>query len=288
MSVRIVAVILSLAWICQPLAFGQVAGSGAQQAIQETDGRAGSAAAVVLNEKLESFDERAVELRWGQGGWQLWAGPVFLKDFGKKEQDARNVLNVMRELHLDARGRLGAPQAVAEYWLSAGQPPRAAPEGAHTLAFDATSLSVVQAEGQWLLRDRRRALLSFGANESEARRALAVFEHYHFDRFGYIGEPTPCFMYFLSSSDQMQREQVGSQPSRLPDSFAKTAKPIHVVNNGPKQPDPKSGEIDPRTSSQLLPPGRQLIRVSDIPGQASVPDQVPFNWQGASTSSSRR
>ena len=281
MSVRIVAGILSLAWICQPLAYCQTAGSGAQQTVQGTDDQAGSAGTIALNEKLDSFDERAVELRWGQGGWQLWAGTVFLKDFGKKEQDARNVLNVMRELHLDTRGRLGAPQAVAEYWLSGGQPPRAAPQGAHTLAFDASSLSVVQVEGQWMLRERRRALLSFGANEAEARRALAVFEHYHFDRFGYIGEPTPCFMYFLSSSDQLHKGEISSEPSRLPDSFAKTAKPIHVVTTGAKPLDSKHGEIDPKVSSQLLPPGRQLIRVSDIPGQASVPDQVPFNWQGA-------
>jgi hypothetical protein len=229
-------------------------------------------------EKLESFDENTLELRLGQDGWQLWAGLKILKDFGKKEQDARTVLKLIRELHLDSRGRLGAPHAVAEYWLSKGAPPQAAPQGARTLSFDPMSLSVEQVSGQWLLRDRLRALITFGNNEAEARRALAVLAYYHFDRVGYVGEPTPTFMYFLARNDAMQRsESVAHQALRA---LPGDAKPIHIVN-GAKAADPKRNDIDPRKNSPLLPPGRQLIQVSSVPGQANMPDRQPFNWQKA-------
>ncbi len=148
-----------------------------------------------------------------------------------------------------------------------------------TLAFDPSSLSVVQVDGQWMLRERRRTLLAFGANEAEARRALEVFEHYRFDRVAFVGAPTPCFMYFLSGGDEMQEKR--SRPAELQESLKDAAKPIHVVKAGAKPTDPKWSGIDPRAGSQLLPPGRQLIQVSSLPGQTVVPGQVPFNWQRA-------
>lgn len=278
---RVAVVILSLVCMGQPIALGQIAGYEAQHPSSEQAVQPGSAGAITLVERLDSFDEGMAELRWSQGDWQLWAGSVPVKDFGKNEQEAQTVLHLIRALHLDTRGRLGAPQAIAEYWLSAGKPPSAAPDGARTLAFDPSSLSVVQVNGQWMLRERRRTLLSFGANEAEARRALVVFEHYHFDRVAYVGEPTPSFMYFLTSSEDMQKKQAPHVPAELQESLKNAAKPIHVANGGAKPSDPKQSGIDPRAGSQLLPPGRQLIQVSNYPGQKILPDQIPFNWQGA-------
>jgi hypothetical protein len=70
-------------------------------------------------------------------------------------------------------------------------------------------------------------------------------------------------------------------PAELQESLKNAAKPIHVVKAGAKPSDPKRSEIDPRVGSQLLPPGRQLIQISNYPGQKILPNQVPFNWQGA-------
>jgi hypothetical protein len=226
-------------------------------------------------EKLEAIDANSLELRLVQGGWQLWAGQTILKDFGRKEKDARAVLNLIRALHLDVRGRLGAPHAVAEYWLAGGRPPQSAPSGARTVGFDADSLSVQQINDQWMLRDQSRALLSFANNEAEARRALAVFKHHHFDRVGYVGEPVPTFMYFLATSGSMQSADAGTSidPTRMAERGTR----------GLQNPDhPRSlREIDPRKGSQLLPPGRQLIQVTSLPGQANLPDRLPFNFQKA-------
>jgi hypothetical protein len=280
MALRIAVFLLSVAWISQTTAFGQTTGPDAPPAaLDQTLVRA--AAPMAVAENLQQFDEHAIEVRWASGDWQLWAGTVFLKDFGKKEQEARTAMHLIRELHLNARGRLGTPQAVAEYWLSDGQPPQVAPEGARTLAFDPESLSVIESEGQWLLRDRRRALLTFGNNEAEARRALAVFNRYRFDRVSFVGDPTPSFMYFLGSNGDLQTKFAAQQSAETEGLTRGAAKPVHVVKGGVKPADPKRADIDPREKSTLLPPGRQLIQVTSIPGQANVPDRMPFNWQRA-------
>ena len=60
------------------------------------------------------FDEHGIEVRLAGGSWQLWAGTVFLKDFGKKEQEAHSAMHLIRELHLNARGCLGAIRAALQ------------------------------------------------------------------------------------------------------------------------------------------------------------------------------
>src|SRR6267142_6737191 len=101
MVLRLAAFCLSLAMIGQAIALGQTTSNLTQRPPQEMAGQPGTAGAIALVEKLQSFDEQAIEIRWGQGGWQLWAGSVFLKDFGKKEQDARISMHLIRDLHLD-------------------------------------------------------------------------------------------------------------------------------------------------------------------------------------------
>ncbi len=280
MRSRIAVALLTVTFWTAPFALAQDSGSTSQILLLGGASAAVPGEPAAPQERLETFDERALELQWGQGGWQLWAGKVILKDFGRNEQDGRTVLNLIRELHLDTRGRLGAPHAVAEYWLSGGMPPRVAPNGARTLAFDAGSLAVQQVNSQWMLRDRSRALLAFGNNEAEARRALAVFQHYHFDHVGYVGDPIPTFMYFLSSTDVMERSEASAARSTHAGSQMHDASGNGASATGSHR-DPKQKEIDPRKGTQLLPPGRQLIQVSSLPGQANLPDRLPFNYQKA-------
>lgn len=278
---RMAITLLSLAWICQSVVQGQTSSDPVPPTPLNPAVLAAPVKVLEPIEKLQRFDEQAVEIRWGPSGWQLWSGTVFLKDFARKEEDARTALHLVRELHLNARGRLGAPQAVAEYWLSNGRPPTAAPQGFRTLAFDPTTLSVVQVEGQWMLRELKRVLLSFGNNEAEARRALAVFERHHFDRVCFIGEPTPSFMYFLSSAEEHEKQFVAEDGSTSPESSTHSTKAVHIVKTGANPADPKRSAIDPKVGSPLLPPGRQLLQVTNIPGQVNLPDRIPFGWQHA-------
>jgi hypothetical protein len=88
-------------------------------------------------------------------------------------------------------------------------------------------------------------------------------------------------MYFLSSNEDL-KTPFSAQLTAVSEGLTKDApKPIHVAKAGVKPSDAIHADIDPRLESRLLPPGRQLIPVTSIPGQAVLPDRVPINWQKA-------
>ena len=144
-----------------------------------------------LKESLVSFDYRLAELEWRDGRWQLRAGGVWLKDFGGHERDARDALNLIRELHLNQHGTVGTLRPVIEYWLSDGHAPTTATPAARAIAFDREKLTVQQMLEQWCVCEGRRALFAFGGHEDQARQALAIIQHYGFDAVAYVGRPAP-------------------------------------------------------------------------------------------------
>src|SRR5690242_18015177 len=77
----------------------------------------------VQAEKLTTFDYRAADVHWIDGRWQLHAGGVLIKDFGHREQDAREALRILRNLRLTQHGTIGTPRPIMEYWLASGQAP---------------------------------------------------------------------------------------------------------------------------------------------------------------------
>src|SRR5207248_3088661 len=99
-------------------------------------------------ENLMTFDPRLAELHWVDNRWQLEAGGVFLKDFGRRENEARQVLHLVRELRLTERGTVGTPQPVMEYWLANGQAPQGSLPGLRLLPLDLASLHVEPIQGQ--------------------------------------------------------------------------------------------------------------------------------------------
>src|SRR5262245_58426339 len=88
-----------------------------------------SQSAPVLRENLTAFDYRSAEVEWQDGRWQIRAGSVWLKDFGRQERDAREALNVIRDLRLTQYGTVGAARPVIEYWLADGRAPAAGVSG---------------------------------------------------------------------------------------------------------------------------------------------------------------
>jgi hypothetical protein len=72
-----------------------------------------------------------VTLKRVHGGWQLWSGHKVLRDFGEREQDARDALRVYRDLRPTEWVTIGSPRPVVEYGLVDGRPPlTAGPSGA--------------------------------------------------------------------------------------------------------------------------------------------------------------
>jgi hypothetical protein len=174
-------------------------------------------------EQLTTFDGQAARLEWVNNRWQILANGLVLKDFGRRDAEARQALRLIQELGLTQRGTVGRPAPVMEYWLASGQGPQGLTTGLRRLPLDLASLRVEQVQAQWCLRDDQRVLFNFGRYPGEARRALAILRKYHFTQVGLIGQATPSMMIFLSGSeDDATGGPTSLTPSRIHKASSRT------------------------------------------------------------------
>src|SRR5438034_1169875 len=136
-------------------------------------------------ENIQSFDARSVDVQWIDNRWQMVAAGKVIKEFGRKEMEAREALRIVRELRLNQIGTIGTPRPVMEYWLSNGQAPNGFVPGLKTVSLETENLRVEQTQGQWWLRDNRRFLFTFGSHADEAHQALAIIRRYGFRQIGF-------------------------------------------------------------------------------------------------------
>lgn len=145
-----------------------------------------------------TFDTNIAELKWQDNRWGLWAGNVYLKDFGRYETEGREVLRLVRELRLNALATIGTPRPIMEYWLSNNEAPRGPIAGLRTLPIDQASLRAEQVQGQWVVRDGQRILFNFGSQGDAARQAAGAIQQYGFTQVGYVGQVSPVMLVFLA------------------------------------------------------------------------------------------
>jgi len=216
----------------------------------------GSAPAWPL-ENTVAFDPSQAELRWQDNRWQLVAGTTFLKDFGRYETEGRNVLRVVRELHLNTLTTLGSPRPIMEYWLANGEAPHGNVAGLHTLPLDVATLSAEQVQGQWCVHDGSRILFNFGQQGDACRQALAAIQRYGFNEVGYVGQVAPVLLVFLANAPApapvapvTQVNNVAQNPNRFPDLHF----PRLFSNSGqdPKSAAPQQPAAMPAVPSQPL------------------------------------
>ena len=91
-------------------------------------------------ESIIAFTPESLQLRWSQSRWQLMAGDVLLKDFGRQEALARRTLLLLRELRINQYGTVGQPKPVLEYWLTDGLAPQGNPTALRAGPLDQGSL----------------------------------------------------------------------------------------------------------------------------------------------------
>ncbi len=151
---------------------------------------------------LRTFDPLKTDIKHVDNRWVVLAEGAVLKEFGAREADAREALQVIRALKLNQYGTVGTPP-VMEYWLSDGHAPYTAEQGLRLVPLDLNTLQVDRGDGQWRLRDGRRLLFTFGNKPYEAYLALDIIRHYGFTHLGHVGQFVPSMVYFLGSrSDQ--------------------------------------------------------------------------------------
>jgi hypothetical protein len=260
---------------------------------------AGTAVAPELNEHLLSFDPWRAEVAWESQRWQLVAGGVPLKDFGRREAEARQALRLVRDLGLNQYGTVGGPAPVMEYWLIDGRAPHGPVSGLRSISLDLAHLKVEQAGSAWCLCDGPRALFKFGLRPEEARRAEAVVRKYGFNRLVLVGQAMPSMLVFLAdetaTTAQAARRSPPAHAAGRKDAGPGTALTTTAKYYGadvgslvtPAVPPLRAGphpEPGPRTpfesgSAREFPRGRQM-GVTKPPREIErMADCVAFDWR---------
>jgi hypothetical protein len=261
-----------------------------------------SAETTEIAEHLLSFDPLTVNLRWEERRWLLVAGDRILKDFGRRENEARQALRLIQELHLNQYGTVGSPSPIMEYWLADGQAPQGLTPGLRHLSLDVPTLRVERIQSQWCLRDARTIFFNFGFHGDEAARALAVIQQYGFTDIVVIGPAQPAMLVFLAPTN-------GATPSAR----ATPASRVHKTAYQPEGSEREKGRINANPGAGLgaivtpaLPPlsaaghsphgprlafGREKLpdgkhsaaRFGNsgppLPGWEEQVECVPFNWR---------
>lgn len=244
------------------------------------------------------FDPAKVQVEWSNRRWLLVHEGEMLKDFGAREQEARQALRIIQEFGLNQYVVIGTPTPVMEYWLVDGKAPQGTVRsGMRALPLEPGTLRVEQMNGQWCVRDRSRVLFTFGAHREEAQQALAVLQHYRFDQIGLVGQP-PSMYVFLSRNPDHGVTLAGTTGSRTmtPPRFSRLAKNADGTPKFEKAKSPSTATGLEGLSTPVVPalarnstgdrsgiaskPFQWRERMSG--GQAEEPkaqDRIPFDWR---------
>lgn len=221
-------------------------------------------------EQLHRLDPGRAEVRWSGASWQLWAGEVCLKDFGRHERDAQQAMRIVRELGVTQRGTVGSPHAIMEYWLVQGRAPDRPVEGFRTNFFDPASLRVVSLGAEWCVRDASQILFTFGSHAEEARQALAIIQHYQFNEIGYVGLPAPTMIVFLA----LPRQSASSGSAN------DSQDPHSSPRSGRAEVERQMLAALNRPGTAVLPGARQLSVPMPTPAGAAGPgERIPIDWR---------
>jgi hypothetical protein len=248
-----------------------------------------------LSESLTSIHPQAIDLQWQDYRWQLVDGEKPVKDFGRREMEAKTALYLIRELGLTQHGSIGSPQPVMEYWLADGHAPVGPVRGLRTRPIDLATLRVEEAQKQWMVRDTYQVLFNFGTHEDDARQAAAVLRKYRFSQIGAIGQGTPVMLVFLSSPEKIGATEPTLRTTRMTSNVhvdAPTTDANEVIGPDGFPVLQRKSPLHPRESmskdentlhapvASTAPQGRQLSPPNQLlPDMEALVECVPFDWR---------
>lgn len=142
-----------------------------------------------------AFDPGKAKVEQIRGTWKITVGSMWMLDFGAKEAEARTALAIIQRLKLDKQCFVGRPDPSFEYFLAGGKGPTGNVPGEDCVGFSTTGAKVEQIQGSWKIVDGSHWMFDFGANQAEARQALALIKKYGFSKSCFVGRPDPKFKY---------------------------------------------------------------------------------------------
>ena len=160
--------------------------------------------AVIANaqtpEDCVSFNPATATVANMQNNWLIVDGNHSMFSFGANQAEARQALAIIKHYGMNQSCFVGRPGPSFTYMLVSGRAPSGSMAGEDCLSFNTASASVAFINNDWKIVDGSHWMFSFGANQAEARQALAVIKKYNFNSSCFVGRPGPSFTYMKASA----------------------------------------------------------------------------------------
>ena len=148
-----------------------------------------------FKEDCVSFDPRTAEVKQIGGSWKIVDGSHWLFDFGKKADEAKKALAIIKRYRMNQSCFVGRPDPSFHYMLVSGGPPQGSYSGEDCVSFNPNTIQVKQIGGRWKIVDGSHYMFDFGSKQNEAKLALKIIKKYGFTRSCFVGRPDPSFTY---------------------------------------------------------------------------------------------
>jgi len=153
-------------------------------------------AAADVSEDCISFNYNQAVVKQVSGSWKIVVGNMWLKDFGKKESEARQALKIIKHYKMNSQCFVGRPGPSLEYYLVAGKAPVGSMPGEDAIPFDPNNAQVTKIGGRWKIVDGTHWILDFAEKKVEADTALKIIKQYKFSYICFVGRPGASMTYF--------------------------------------------------------------------------------------------
>ena len=153
---------------------------------------------VFQKEDKISFDWKNLRIKKISNRWKIMEGTShMMMDFGSSLREASKALGIIQRYRMNEMCFVGRPDPSMTYFLVDGKAPVGPMANEDSIAFDPSKLAVRKVGERWkIMEGTSHMMMDFGANELEARNALALIIKYEFTHMCYVGRPNPSMTYF--------------------------------------------------------------------------------------------
>jgi hypothetical protein len=148
-----------------------------------------------VQEDCIGFNPATAALQNIGGRWTIVDGSHMMFNFGDKQAEAMQALNIIKYYGMNSTCFVGRPDPSFTYLLVNGQAPQGGMPGEDSVGFNPNTIQVQNIGGRWKIVDGSHWVFDFGDKEGEARTAYAIIRKYGFTRSCYVGRPYPSFTY---------------------------------------------------------------------------------------------
>jgi len=143
------------------------------------------------------IESRKLEAVKVQKEWVVSHGREVIARFGTQERKARDAVNLLQDCRVSEIVIVGS--GGFPVYLASGKAPRTALVGTNVTRITAAQLTVKKQSDSTQIMDGRRAILTF-ANSPDAELVVKVLQHFEFDQFTVLGDPSKGGLRFFAKS----------------------------------------------------------------------------------------